>query len=205
MNEDFSGGVQGSTCLADVIDHTLLARNHLVAPRAETSDTRKIVISANGIATAAAVRKWMRNSGGASISSIAPRIIATVPPIPSTPCEVNLASRTNSATDNTSSAAPTQLIGSTDKRRKPEQRQNPAGHAREDGPGAAEFNIQAERAEGEQDEPDVWIGDCRHEPLAPGLLVPGDLCTGGGQHLFAPVEPRDLAAVQRLEKRAIAR
>ena len=49
----------------------------------------------------------------------APSTMANAPPAPRIPCEVNFASRTNSASASTSSAAPSQLIGNTEMRGKP--------------------------------------------------------------------------------------
>src|ERR1017187_3074155 len=57
----------------------------------------------------------MRKAGGASTSSTAPKIMATVPPTPKTPCDGNFASATKNPSESTSKAAPTQLMGSTDK------------------------------------------------------------------------------------------
>ncbi len=82
-------------------------------------ETRNIVISANGMATLTAVERWMRISGGPLINNIAPSTIATVPPMPRTPCEVNFASRTNRATDRISNATPAQLMGRIDKAESP--------------------------------------------------------------------------------------
>src|SRR5262249_11537520 len=81
--------------------------------RARTaSETRNVVIAANGSASAIAVAQRMRISGtGLSMSITAPNTIATAPPAPSTPCDVNLASSANSTNASIISAAPSQLMG----------------------------------------------------------------------------------------------
>ncbi len=52
-----------------------------------TSETRKIVIAANGIVAASAVLNRMRASGGPFTSISAPSSIAAAPPTPRIPCE----------------------------------------------------------------------------------------------------------------------
>ena len=79
----------------------------------------------NGSASAIAVSQWMRISGiGLFISITAPSTMATAPPTPRIPCEVNFASSTNSVNASSSSAAPSQLMGSTEMRRQSQQHQD---------------------------------------------------------------------------------
>src|SRR5216684_1651593 len=95
-----------------------------VTPLAErartTSDTKNTVMRAKGRVTAMAVERRILISGsGLSIRITAPRILATVPPRASTPCDANLASSTKKVNARNSSVAPSQLMGSMERADRP--------------------------------------------------------------------------------------
>src|SRR5581483_1468067 len=87
-----------------------------------TSESSMTVITENGSASPIAVLQWIRISGiGPFTRIIAPITMATAPPIPRIPCDVNFASSTKSVNANKSSPAPSQLIGRTDKAESPKR------------------------------------------------------------------------------------
>ncbi len=68
----------------------------------------------------------MRSSGmGLSTSITAPNTIARAPPAPKTPCDANFTSSANSVKASTSSAAPSQLMGSTEMADRPSSTRMP--------------------------------------------------------------------------------
>src|ERR1017187_3553380 len=109
----------------------------------------------------------MRISGsGLSISMTAPNTMDTAPPAASTPCEVNLASSANSVKANSSSAAPSQLMGRMDMAESPSNTRMAPTTPGAVSPRRRELYINAQCADHQQDQRDVRIGDGGDDLLA---------------------------------------
>ena len=180
MHKDLAAGA--SSVIAAPISPTMpaLPVSTLARRERKASESSRTVMAEKGSVSAMAVLQMNAHFGDGAIDEHdGAHHHADRAAHASTPCDANLASSANRVKASSSSAAPSQLMGSTDMAESPSNTRMAPTTPGAIMPRRGELDVNAHRADHQQHQRDIRIGDGGDDRLAQRLLVDFDYRAGG--------------------------